>query len=272
MDLVDEQDHVPGCLHLAQQALDPLLKLAAELGARHQTGEVQQIDLLVLQADGHIALGNALGDALGNGRLAHTGFADEAGVVLLAAAQDLDGAVDLPVAADDIIQLPLPGFAGQVLAVGIQKLAAGRLFVVFARLLFVFTVLGTAVHPQREGGAGAGHKVAVLFALVRLAHAHHHGEGVHVAHIPHLLHHVFHPVFHGIHVLVRHAKLLHQIIDRFDVHLPGTVQTVPLVFHLAIFHPLDKNNGRPLLASNADHCSSFSLPAQTNGLNTLNTL
>ena len=46
----------------------------------------------------------------------------------------------------------------------------------------------------------------------------------------------------------------------------------PLVFHLAIFHPLDKNNGRPLLASNADHCSSFSLPAQTNGLNTLNTL
>ena len=31
--------------------------------------------------------------------------------------------------------------------------------------------LGTAVHPQREGGAGAGHKVAVLFALVRLAHA-----------------------------------------------------------------------------------------------------
>jgi len=65
---------------------------------------------------------------------------------------------------------------------------------------------------------------------------------------------------------------LHQIIDRFDVHLPGTVQAVPLVFHLAIFHPLDKNNGRPLLASNADHCSSFSLPAQTNGLNTLNTL
>ena len=78
--------------------------LAAETGARHQTGEVQQIDLLVLQADGHIALGNALGNTLGNGRLAHTGFADEAGVVLLAAAQDLDGAVDLAVTTDDIIQ------------------------------------------------------------------------------------------------------------------------------------------------------------------------
>ena len=273
MDLVDEQDDVACGLDLAQQALDPLLELAAELGACHKAGEVQQIDLLILQrrrAPCPSAMRSR--NALGNGGLANARLTNEAGVVLLAAAQDLDGAVDLPVAADDIIQLPLPGFAGQVLAVGIQKLAAGRLFLIFARLLFVFAVLGTAVHPQREGGAGAGHKVAVLLALVRLAHAHHHGEGVHIAHVPHLLHHVFHPVFHGIHVLVGHAELLHQIIDRFDVHLPGTVQAVPLVFHLAIFHPLDKNNGRPLLASNADHCSSFSLPAQTNGLNTLNTL
>ena len=272
VDLVNEQDDVARRLDLAQQALDPLLELAAELGTCHKAGQVEQEDLLILQPCRHLPLGNALRNALGNGGLANARLTNEAGVVLLAAAQDLDGAVDLPVAADDIIQLPLPGFAGQVLAVGIQKLAAGRLFVIFARLLLIFSVLGTAVHPQREGGAGAGHKVAILFALVRLAHAHHHGEGVHVAHVPHLLHHVFHPVFHGIHVLVGHAKLLHQIIDRFDVHLPGTVQAVPLVFHLAIFHPLDKNNGRPLLASNADHCSSFSLPAQTNGLNTLNTL
>ena len=67
--------------------------------------------VLVLQADGHIALGNALGNTLGNGRLAHTGFADEAGVVLLAAAQDLDGAVDLAVTADDIIQFAFPRLA-----------------------------------------------------------------------------------------------------------------------------------------------------------------
>ena len=140
MDLVDEQNDVARSLYLAQQALDPLLELAAELGACHKAGEVQQIDLLILQADGHISLGNALGNALGNGGLAHTGFADEAGVVLLAAAQDLDGAVDLAVAADDIIQLALPGLAGQVLAVGIQKLALGRLFAVFAVGLF-FAVL-----------------------------------------------------------------------------------------------------------------------------------
>lgn len=59
-----------------------------------------QIDLLILQPGRHLASGDALGDALRDGGLADTGFADEAGVVLLAAAQDLDGAVDLTVAAD----------------------------------------------------------------------------------------------------------------------------------------------------------------------------
>ena len=105
VDLIDEQDHVACGLHLAQQALDPLLELAAELGACHKAGEVQQIDLLILQADGHIPLGNALRNTFGNGGLAHTGFADEAGVVLLAAAQNLDGAVNFAVAANDIVQL-----------------------------------------------------------------------------------------------------------------------------------------------------------------------
>ena len=128
MDLVDEQDHVPSGLDLAQQALDPLLELAPELGACHKAGKIQQVDLLILQPGGHLSLCDPLGDALGDSGLAHTGFTDEAGVVLLTAAQDLDGAVDLAVAADDVIQPPLLGLPGQVLAVGVQKLAAGRLF------------------------------------------------------------------------------------------------------------------------------------------------
>ena len=74
-------------------------------------GQVKQEDLLILQPCRHLPLGNALSNALGNGGLANARLTNEAGVVLLAAAQDLDGAVDLPVAADDIIQLPLPGFA-----------------------------------------------------------------------------------------------------------------------------------------------------------------
>ena len=53
----------------------------------------------------HVALDDALGQALGDRRLADAGIADIERVVLGAAAQDLDGAVDLGVAADQRIDL-----------------------------------------------------------------------------------------------------------------------------------------------------------------------
>ena len=55
MDLVNEQDDVACGLYLAQQTLDPLLELTAELGARHKAGEVQQKNFLIPQADGHLS-------------------------------------------------------------------------------------------------------------------------------------------------------------------------------------------------------------------------
>ena len=255
VDLVNEQDDVAGGLDLAQQALDPLLELAAELGAGHEAGQIQQEDLLILQAHRDIALGDALRDALGDGRLADARLTDEAGVVLLAAAQNLDGAVDLAVAAHDVVELALPGFAGQVLAVGVEEFAAGRLFAV---LLGLFAVSGIALRldAQREGSAGAGDKVVVPFVLLAahgLAHIHHEGEGVRV---PHLIHHALHPVFHVIHVLVGHTELLHQVFHRLDVQLTRTVQAKALIFHLAVLHPLDEDDGRTFLTAIADHIGS----------------
>ena len=114
VDLVNEQDDVARRLDLAQQALDPLLELAAELGTCHKAGQVEQEDLLILQPCRHLPLGNALRNALGNGGLANARLTNEAGVVLLAAAQDLDGAVDLAVTADDIIQFAFPSRALRV--------------------------------------------------------------------------------------------------------------------------------------------------------------
>ena len=259
MDLVDEQDDIACGLHLAQQALDPLLELAAELGACHKAGEVQQKNFLIPQTDGHLSLGNALGNAFGDGGLAHTGFTDKAGVILLAAAQDLDGAVNLAVAADDIIQLALPRFAGQVFAVGIQKLALGRLFAVFAVGLFFAVLLLRAGKAQREGGIAARYKILVhvlrIGILAVAGHIHQHGKGVGIAQ---LLHHALHAVFHVIQILFRHPELFHQIVHGLDVQFPGTVQTVPLLLHLTILHPLDKDDRRTLLASNTDHSSSLS--------------
>ena len=61
VDLVDDQDDVAQLLDLLDEALHPALKLAPELGARHQGGEVQQIDLLVQQLIGHVPLGDLHG-------------------------------------------------------------------------------------------------------------------------------------------------------------------------------------------------------------------
>ena len=275
MDFINEQDDITGRLHLAQQALDPLLELAAELGTRHKAGEVQQINFLIFQTDGHLPLGNALGNALGDGRLAHACLADQAGVILLAAAQNLDGAVNFAVAANDIVQLAFPGLAGQVLAIGVQEFALGRLFAVLAVGFFVAVLFLAAGEPQREGGIAAGNKIFVhavrVGVLAAICHVHHHGERVCVTQF---FHHAFHAVLHVVKILIRHAELLHQIIHRLDVQLPGTVQTVPLLLHLTIVHPLDENDRRPFLASNTDHSPSLLLcpPSYRNGLNRLNTL
>ena len=90
---------LPQRLHLVDEALHPALKLAPELGPGHQSREIQEINLLIPELKGHLSLSNPLGQALGNGGLAHAGLANEAGVVLLAAVQDLDDPLRLRVPA-----------------------------------------------------------------------------------------------------------------------------------------------------------------------------
>ena len=85
MDLVDHQDDVAQLFDLVDEALHPLLKLAPELSPGHQRRQVEEVDLLIPQLEGHIPRNDPLGQALGNGGLAHAGLADETGVVLLAA-------------------------------------------------------------------------------------------------------------------------------------------------------------------------------------------
>ena len=255
MNFINKEDDVARGLDLTEQALDPLFELAPELGAGHEAGQIEQENFLVLQAHGDVALGDPLRDALSDGRLADARLADEAGVVLLAAAQNLNRAVNFAVAAHDVVQPALPGLAGQILTIGIEEFAAGRLLAVF---LGLFAVSGFALRldAQREGRAGAGHEVVIslaLLALRRLAHIHHEGEGVRVSH---LVHHALHPVFHVVHVLVGHPELLHQVLDGLDVQFTGTVQAKAFIFHLAVLHPLDEDDGRTFLTAIADHIGS----------------
>ena len=251
MNFIDEQDDVAGGLDLADKALDPLLELTTELGARNEGGHIQQEDLLVPQAGGHLALGNALGDALGDGSLADTGLTDQAGVVLLAAAQDLDGAVNFAVAANDAVHLAVPGLLGQVLTVGIQELALGGfvLFTVFAFGLVVAALAG-CTKAKREHRRTAGHKivltVALLGGVLTCCGGQHTGLGS-------LLQEAAHAFFHVFQVLVGHAELFHQIIHGLDVHLAGAGQAVALLHWLAVVHPLDEHHGRAFFAAYTNH-------------------
>ena len=122
VDLVDEGDHLAGGVgDLLQHRLQPLFELAAVLRAGEHAADVERDEPLVLQALGHVAVGDATGQTLDDGRLADTRLADEDRVVLRAPAEHLDDPTDLVVAADDRIDLALAGPGGEVLAVLLER-------------------------------------------------------------------------------------------------------------------------------------------------------
>ena len=116
--LVDEGDDLAlGVGDLLEHRLEALLELAPVLGPGHHGAQVEGDHPLALEALGHVALDDAVGQPLDDGRLAHAGLSDEHGVVLGAARQHLDDPADLLVAPDDRVELALAGRLGQVPAV-----------------------------------------------------------------------------------------------------------------------------------------------------------
>ncbi len=127
VDLVDEKDDLPGRLgHLLEHRLEPLLEFAPVLRAGDERAQVERDDLLVLQAVGHVPRHDPLGQPLHDGGLAHARLADQDVLFLVRAGENLNGAADLTVAADDRIELVLPRQGGQVAAVFLERLV-GRL-------------------------------------------------------------------------------------------------------------------------------------------------
>ena len=121
--LVDEEDDLAlGVLDLLEHGLDPLLELAAVLRAGEQGADVERPDALALQALGHVAGDDPLGEPLDDRGLPHAGLADQDGVVLRPAREHLDHAPDLLVAADDRVELALLGELGQVAAELLERL------------------------------------------------------------------------------------------------------------------------------------------------------
>ena len=90
-------------LDLLHHGLQALLEVAAIARAGQQRAHVEREDGGVLQHLGHLAVDDLARQAFGDGGLADAGIADEQRVVLLPAAQHLDGAQHLRLAADQRI-------------------------------------------------------------------------------------------------------------------------------------------------------------------------
>ena len=105
VDLVDEQDRLRALGQLLQHRLQPLLEVAAVLGAGEQRAHVERIHLVVAQQLGHVALVDPAREPFGDRGLADAGLADQQRIVLAPAAQHLDHALELVLAADQRIDL-----------------------------------------------------------------------------------------------------------------------------------------------------------------------
>ena len=108
-----------------QHRLQPLLELAAVLRARDQRAHVEREDRLVAQALRHVAAHDPLREPLDDRGLADARVADQDGVVLRLAGQDLDHAADLGVAADHRVQPPAARLGDEVAAVLLERLVGG---------------------------------------------------------------------------------------------------------------------------------------------------
>ncbi len=123
VELVDEGDHLALALgDLLQDRLEPLLELAAVLGAGHHGADVELDQPLLPEALRHVAGHDPLGQALHDGGLSHAGLADQDRVVLGAPRQDLHDPADLLVPADHRIELAALRRRDQVATVPLEGL------------------------------------------------------------------------------------------------------------------------------------------------------
>ena len=177
-----------------------------------------------------------MGQALGDGGFAYAGFTNEAGVVLLAAVQDLDHPLDLLLPADDRVQLAVLGPLGQGDAVALQILPlsvlgflllpapAGSAALVGALTLGHVTAREQAVQ-EGEGGGLAIFLVAVLVSA---------GQVLNIFHAAHGLHHL---IADGFQVLIRDTHALHHVIHLRQAQVLGAFQAQALVNGLITVQP-----------------------------------
>src|SRR5262249_31298460 len=102
--LIDEYDGVLILHQLFHDGLQPLFELPAILGARDDQGKIERQNPLVGEKARHIAFRDPLGESFHNCRLAYARLANQNGIVLGAAAENLHHALQFMVAADQRVE------------------------------------------------------------------------------------------------------------------------------------------------------------------------
>jgi hypothetical protein len=108
-------------INFFQHCLEAFLKLAAKLGPRDESREVERDDLLALETVGNVTSDNALCEALDDSGFADARFANENGVVLGSAREHLGNATDLGVPPDNGVEFAGLGNRGEVHSVLFQS-------------------------------------------------------------------------------------------------------------------------------------------------------
>ena len=154
---VDEDDDVRVVGQLLHDRLEALFELTAVLRAGHDERDVEREDALVGEEVRHVAVDDLLRQPFDDRGLADAGLADEDGVVLGAAAEDLLHALELVAAADQRIEQVLHRRVGEVAAeLGEQRrlLGAGERRLLVEQLDDVFAHLMEAHAFFHQDGGG----------------------------------------------------------------------------------------------------------------------
>ena len=123
MHFVNEQDDLAVRTgDFIQDRFQTFLELAAIFRACDQRAEIQRQQHLVLQAFRHVAIDDAQREALDDGGLADTGFADQHRVVFCAPRQNLNCAADFLVTANDRIELAVARSLCEIAGVFFQRI------------------------------------------------------------------------------------------------------------------------------------------------------
>ena len=151
MDLVDEQDRVLVLLDLLHHLLEALLEIAAIARAGEQRAHVEREHGRAGEHLRHRAVDDLARQAFGDRGLADAGVADQQRVVLLPAAQNLDRALHLGLAADQRIDPAVPRLLVEVDAVSVER----AFFFLAARPFLRLLRIRATRDPRRRRAASA---------------------------------------------------------------------------------------------------------------------